>query len=447
MLKKDIILLQVILIFLLTACAPKEKEQFILIKGGTIINTDWNTSSGNNIENAYILIKDDKIIKTGIYSDTVNLPDKYKIFNATGKYIIPGLIDGFAVINNQAYANAFLLSGVTSVIGVSSTRRGELFDAGNPSPKIFKLGETGDEPVTKDEIIQDFEQSFSDSIKVMLLMYKLNPDQLKLCINLADKYNMATIGELGFTSYKDACEMGVKAFVHTTRYSLDIAPATLRKAVAENPFSNDLNSAKWQYYRFLTNIDTLNENLLNHAKVLANSNSYLMPTLSLLYLDLPDHKNPWNEKVAELINETDINNPADKLTGNHSYSDKIQNAYTNLALKELQIDKIYSQHGARYLTGSATDVWGTMPGISLHTELELLERVGLKPEQILASATSNFSDAFGWNIGKIETGFVADILILNNNPLENLDNLKDINALFLRGEKIELSELYPEDHK
>ncbi|MCK5028382.1 MAG: amidohydrolase family protein [Bacteroidales bacterium] len=445
MLKKYLILLQVILLFALTACTPKKENNFILIKGGTIINTDWDASPDDNISNAYILIQDKRIIKTGIYSDTVSLPKKYTLVDASGKYIIPGLIDGFAVINNQAYANAFLLSGVTSVIGVSSTRRGELFETGNPSPRIFKLGEAGDEPVTNDEIIKDFEQSFSDSIKVMLLMYKLNPDQLKLCMKLADKYNMATIGELGFTSYKDACEIGVEAFVHTTRYSLDIAPEALRKAVTENPFSNDLNSAKWKYYRFLTNIDTSNKNLINHAKVLANSNSYLMPTLSLLYLDLPDHNNPWNEPVATLINENDINNPADKLTGNHSYSDKIQNAYTNLALKELQIDKIYSQSGAKYLSGSATDVWGTMPGISLHTELELLERVGLKPEQVLASATSNFSEAFNWDIGKLETGFVADILILNNNPL---DNLKDINALFLRGKEIDLSELsQPENQK
>ena len=440
--KNNILPILAILLFILNACNTKEKSNFILIKGGTIIKTDWNTKPEDNITNAYILIKDQKIIKTGIYSDTVALPEKYEIFDATGKYIIPGLIDGFAVINNQAYANTFLLSGVTSIIGVSSVRRGELYMNGNPSPRIFKLGEVGEEHQTDEEIITDFEQSFKDSVKVMLLMYKLDSNQLKLSLNLAHKYNMATIGELGFTSYKKACELGVSSFVHTTRYSLDIAPDTLKKAVANDPFSNNLDSPKWRYYRFLTNIDTLNKNLLNHGKVLANSNSYIIPTLSLLYLDLPDHKNPWNERVAKLIDENDINNPADKLTGNHSYTNEMQNAYTNLALKELQIEKIYAQSGAKYLAGSASDVWGTMPGISLHTELSLLQRIGLTPIQVLASSTSNFSDAFNWDIGKIKPGFKADILILNNNPLDNLENLKDLKALFLNGKEIDLSELY-----
>ena len=72
----------------------------------------------------------------------------------------------------------------------------------------------------------------------------------------------------------------------------------------------------------------------------------------------------------------------------------MQSAYTNLALKELKIEKVYAQNGAKYLAGSATDVWGTMPGISLHTELSLLQRIGLTPAQVLATSTSNFSDAF-----------------------------------------------------
>ena len=61
-------------------------------------------------------------------------------------------------------------------------------------------------------------------------------------------------------------------------------------------------------------------------------------------------------------------------------------------------------------------------------ELSLLQRIGLSPAQVLATSTSNFSDAFNWNIGKIKPGFVADILILNDNPLNNLENLKNINA-------------------
>lgn len=51
-----------------------------------------------------------------------------------------------------------------------------------------------------------------------------------------------------------SCAPAPETIVHSTRYSLDAAPANLIQAVAEQPFSDDLNSPKWQYYKFLTNL-------------------------------------------------------------------------------------------------------------------------------------------------------------------------------------------------
>jgi len=320
--KKLNLILCLIVLLLLIQCkqTPENNEKLILIKGGTIINAKWNGSTTDDIENSFILIKNDKIIQVGKFEETSTLPESAQIIDATGKYIVPGLIDGFAVINNQNYANAFLLSGVTSIIGVESTRRGNLFENGHPSPEIFKLGEVGDTTQTKEEIAKDFENSLEQNMSVMLLMYKLTPELLKYSLKLADQNNMATIGELGFTSYKQGIDMGVQAFVHTTRYSLDIAPKEMANTVAKEPFSNKLNSPKWKYYQFLYSLNVEDSSVTNHAINLGTGNSYLMPTLSLLYLDFPDHKNPWNEKVAKLINPDDINNPANKETGNHDYN-------------------------------------------------------------------------------------------------------------------------------
>jgi len=119
----------------------------------------------------------------------------------------------------------------------------------------------------------------------------------------------------------------------------------------------------------------------------------------------------------------------------------VQNAYTKMALKEIELEQKYYQHSAKYLAGSGSDVWGTMPGISLHTELELLKRIGLNNRQLIASATTNFANAFGWRKGKIEKGFDADILILNENPIENIENLKNIHTLILKGNQIDLKSL------
>ena len=249
------------------------------------------------------------------------------------------------------------------------------------------------------------------------------------------------MGNWSHTSYKEGIEKGIEVFVHSTRYSLDAVPDDIARAVANEPFSDDLESPKWQYYKYLYSMDLDSPKLNDHAGVLGESSIFIMPTFSLLYLDQPFHNNPWEYPVASILNEADINSPADKITGNHTYDSIVQENYTNLANQILKIEKKYKENGAKYLAGSATDVWGTMPGISLHTELEQLSRIGLSNREVIASATTNFQNAFGWKTGKIEKGFAANILILNDNPIHNLEALTNIHAILLNGKLIDREKL------
>lgn len=433
------------LFVLFISCNRKQNPNspYTLIKGGSIIQPSKNSAI---LENGYILFKNNEILEIGSFSEKINIPDGAKIIDGSGKFIVPGLIDGFAVLNNQFYANAFLYSGVTTIIGVDGGRRGYFYPNANPSPDYYMLESVGDEIKSDEDHLKDLNQLYKDGYKIALLKYKLKPDQVELLCDSAKNLGMGTIGELGYTSYKKGGEAGINAFVHTTRYSLDIAPVKMRKAVANHPFSNDLNSPKWSYYKYLYQLDTADILLNQHAQTLAHSGVFLMPTLSLLYGDLPQHENPWNSPVAKILNPVDINNPLDKETGKHSYSEDIQKNYTTMGLQELKIENIYRTAGAKYLAGSATDVWGTMPGISLHTELQLLKRIGLGNEEVLASATSNFADAFGWKTGKLETGFEADILILDKNPIADLENLNTISTLINNGIIIHQEELLAIEH-
>ncbi len=430
------------LILILFGCNTNKTINYnvdLIITGGTIINLSNNGKSSHDLKNKAILINADTIFDI---VDASTISNKQKnVIDATGKFITPGLTDGFTVINNQNYANAFLYMGITDVIGVESERRGTFYHHANPSPNIHMLREVGEEPISNSEVIQTIKKHAKNKAQILLIMYGLNPSQVKLANHEAKKYGMGTIGELGFTSYKEGMKIGVDAFVHTTRYSLDIAPDSLAKKVAAQPFSNDLGSPKWRYYQLLTELDATNTALLNHAKNIGNSNTYLQPTFALLYLDMPFSKNPWEEKVAQIINNDNINRPADKITGKHNYPKKELEAYQKLAEQQLMIEKIYYQNGAKYLSGSATDVWGSMPGISLHQELEVLHKIGLTNREVLAASTSNFNDAYGFSFGKIKKGFKANILILNKNPIENLENLKSKKRLILNGKEIDLEKL------
>ncbi len=427
-------------ILLFLSCNQKQTyNDALIIKGGTIIDISQNGTSTNDLTDKAIILKADTIfaiIDASTLSDT-----QQNVIDATGKYILPGLTDGFTVINNQSYANAFLYMGVTDVIGVESFRRGKFYHDANPSPNIHMLREVGDVRLTDQQILDTIHKHHTNNAEILLMMYKLTPKQVELAHNEAKKLGMGTIGELGFTSYKKGMDLGVDTFVHTTRYSLDVAPDSMAVKVAEQPFSNDLGSPKWRYYQYLTNLDPNDKALQQHAENLGKSDSYIQPTFALLYLDMPFSKNPWKEKVASIININDVNRPANKITGKHNYPPEELAAYQKLGKQELMIEKTYFKNGAKYLSGSATDVWGSMPGISLHQELEVLSRIGLTNRQVLASSTSNFNDAYGLNFGKIEIGFKANILILDKNPLDDIENLKNDKIVILNGKEVDLEAL------
>lgn len=97
------------------------------------------------------------------------------------------------------------------------------------------------------------------------------------------------------------------------------------------------------------------------------------------------------------------------------------------------------QKGVALLAGS--DFGGmpfVYPGIGLHQELELLVDAGLSPAEALATATINparFLDRHD-QTGSIETGRIADIILLNANPLDAISNTQAINQVYRRGKRV-----------
>ncbi len=90
---------------------------------------------------------------------------------------------------------------------------------------------------------------------------------------------------------------------------------------------------------------------------------------------------------------------------------------------------------------------GTMPGISLHTELELLVRLGLSPREALAAATNNYALQFGWReLGEIAPGRRADILVVDGDPTVSIWNVRRISTLLLDGNVVD-RETLPPPHK
>ena len=88
--------------------------------------------------------------------------------------------------------------------------------------------------------------------------------------------------------------------------------------------------------------------------------------------------------------------------------------------------------------GTDSGPMGRFQGYFEHMEAELMAEAGLSAEQILRSATVVAADCLGLDdIGTLEEGRRADLVLLRANPLENVRNLREIDGVWVGGERVE----------
>jgi imidazolonepropionase-like amidohydrolase len=102
--------------------------------------------------------------------------------------------------------------------------------------------------------------------------------------------------------------------------------------------------------------------------------------------------------------------------------------------------------GVKLLAGTDTPAFPHIPaGVSLHWELEHLIEAGLTPLEVLRIATKQGAEAVGAqdDLGTIETGKLADIVLLDKNPLENIKHTQTIWRVFKGGWLFDPDKLRP----
>lgn len=103
--------------------------------------------------------------------------------------------------------------------------------------------------------------------------------------------------------------------------------------------------------------------------------------------------------------------------------------------KQLEIAGAMQRAGVDILAGTDTENPYCFPGFSLHDELEFLVQAGLTPMEALQAATRNPARFMGREneLGTIEKGKLADLVLLDANPLKDISNARRINAVIYRG--------------
>jgi hypothetical protein len=291
--------------------------------------------------------------------------------------------------------------------------------------------------------------------RVLLLSFNLTAANSQWILARAHEMGLVTYGIFGATPYRVGVEAGVDALPEMDRYVLGVIPDELQRPLSDDPDG----SAAITAYDYSEHVSPTDLRLRNYAHFLAAHHAALMPAFSLYYVNLPGHRNLWKEPVATLLDPGRMYHPSDPATGEMIYpqpnwtrhlpataqrwmEEDLQKKAGLTALRFWRINETIFADFPHYLAASGADSLGAMPGISLHTELELLVRLGLSPREALAAATNNYALEFGWNeLGLIATGRRADILVVDGDPTANIWNARRISAIILEGEPLDRNAL------
>ena len=171
-----------------------------------------------------------------------------------------------------------------------------------------------------------------------------------------------------------------------------------------------------------------------------HKNAWLIPTLTrdaslYMFTDKPAMlEDPFFTQSAPLgaVDQLKLPAYASKTKGDVDY-DRWHNM---LDMGERNLRRS-SEAGVKIGLGTDSGAPGRFPGSFEHWELELMSDSGLTASQIITIATKNGAEFIGArDLGTLESGKWADLIVLNRNPLDDIRNTKTIDAVYVAGNKV-----------
>src|SRR5215207_5227821 len=397
----------------------------IILKGATVIDGTGDLPKPN----ATIVINGSRIAY--LSADTANSYDlnssaAKNVIDLTGKYIIPGLFDMHAHVANvrknsynqseSEYMLLMLLThGITTIRNPGGPTKQSVDLRENVSegkimgPQIFTAGQllnTPQIPVPfvekqvqrEQDVRQEVRTQAAAGVDYVKLYVGLTPELVKAAINEAHSNGIKVIGHLYMTSWTDAADLGIDALTH----GVPVSPFLLSEA--------------------------------NQQKFLEAGDH---PFNHFLWLDLVDLNGPEiNEMIKALVSN---NIPVDPTLDIYEAIIKEDPLNQYLWSKVLQLTKMLYDNGVTILSGSDIPNFELVPGASLHHELELLVEAGIPPLEVIKIATMNGAHALGIeeDVGTIVPGKQADMMILSDNPMDDISNTKKIEAVISDGQFVD----------
>jgi imidazolonepropionase-like amidohydrolase len=422
------------------ACTSPGKGM-IALEGATLIDG----SGGPPKTDALILIKDGAIRAVASVNE-IKIPRGAERISLIGKTVIPGLIDAHTSVERWALPR-YLAWGVTTVRDMNSPGdtgyaiKKDLDLGSVAGPRMFTGGPAidgmaatlpGSSAVAGDEEArQAVDQRAVAGADFVTIYTKITPDLLRPIVDEAATLRLKVVARLGKIDALAAARAGV--------LSLEQLSGVVAAAASDpTPYfrANDI------YYAGLTMEEASwgaldSATVARVARALAATHVAIVPTLVAhdTYAHLDDPALSERAGMADVPADTSnrIRNGAALLQRGGWRAAELA-AFKRGRARQDQFVREFKAAGGVVLTGSDAPNPYLVPGASLHEELGLLVAAGFTPLEAITAATRHAAQVLSADsIGIVAPGKMADLVVLNRNPAEDITATRDIAWVMVRG--------------
>lgn len=420
-----------------------------------------------------ILIQGRSIASVG-RTNAVKPPPSAKVIDGTGKFVIPGLWDMHTHFRDAPRdLKMYVANGVMGIRNMGGPAK-EVFPlrdaiaAGQQlGPKIVASGPIVDGPdswsnpqltvsvSTAEEarsVVRTLKQQGADFIKVY---DGLSREAYFAIADETKKLGFPFVGHLPAPiSVKEASNAGQRTLEHGVALSggSTIEDEYIQLRLDQSAFKEALGTKNFSLIP--AKIARDETAMLDHFsqqradetyRLLAKNNTFLTPTLvtqhSLTFIDdLNVQPDPRMQYVS--AEELQWWKPENGMLTKYRTPEYIAIRKREYAKMLEEIPRAQAL-GVRFLAGTDITIPYTYPGFSLHDELGLFVEAGLTPMQALETATTNPAQLLGlsktW--GRVAPGYIANLVLLNADPLADISNTRKIESVVLNGNLLPRTQL------
>lgn len=422
------------------ACVPavSAAQETVVIRNVTVIPmTGTGPAAGQSV-----VVRDGRIAELGP-SAQVRIPAGAEVVDGTGRYLIPGLFEMHAhTSKTRASAlGVYVVHGVTALRDQGSEHaevlrwRREIRDGARVGPRMLIAGPyleslrniermRRDPPEAR---VEPFERARipvgtpAEAERVVDSLAALEIDHFKIrtvqdsatylaLVRAAHARGMRLVGHVVTASPERFLQAGQDGVDHGFPASLDTLRRERRMAFWRELAARDVGVVP----TLVVATESVFRPLEYFQALVADTGTALHPLRpylsAFLLLD-------WREQVEEVTPER-------------------RAAFDRIWPASLRQVREMREAGVRLMAGSDVAVLNIWPGTSLHEELRLfVDSVGMSPLEALESATRRPAEWLGLadSVGTIEVGKVADLVLLDADPLADINHTRRISAVVLRG--------------